>query len=143
MVDKNIIASRIEAIEKHQGRLGVYMQKPRQEFLSDLNAQDIVEYNLFQIVNHLIDMIQHIVVDESIGFPESAYDGVELLHGRGIFSDRDCEVLKKMIGLRNIIGHDYIKVNKQTVYDILINGREDIHSILSAITKNFFETANR
>lgn len=138
MVDKNVIANRIETIEKHQARLGIYMQFSRQEFLSDLNAQDIVEYNLFQIVNHLIDVIQHIVVDESIGFPESAYDGVELLHTRGIFSGRDCEVLKKMIGFRNIIGHDYVSVNKQTVYEILTEGPKDIRNILSAITKKFF-----
>jgi hypothetical protein len=44
MVDKNIIAGRIEAIEKHQARLGALAQKSMQEFLSDLNAQDIVEY---------------------------------------------------------------------------------------------------
>ena len=111
MVDKNVITSRIEAIEKHLLRLDAYKKFSREELLADLNAQDIVEYNLFQIVNHLIDMVQHIAVDENFGFPESAYDGVELLHDRTILSDTDCEVLKKMIGFRNIIGHDYVKVN--------------------------------
>lgn len=138
MVDKNVIASRIEAIEKHQARLATYTQTSGQEFLSDLNIQDIVEYNLFQIINHLIDMIQHIVVDENLGFPENAYDGVKLLRDRGVFSEKDSEILKKMIGFRNIIGHDYIGVNKQTVYEILIKGPDDIRNILSAITKNFF-----
>jgi uncharacterized protein YutE (UPF0331/DUF86 family) len=138
MVDKNIITSRIEAIEKHQARLSAYTQRSMHEFLSDLNAQDIVEYNLFQIINHLIDMIQHVVVDENLGFPESAYDAAEFLRNRGVFSEKDCEVLKKMIGFRNVIGHDYISVNKQMVYDILTKGQEDIRIILSAITRNFF-----
>lgn len=138
MVDKNIITSRIEAIEKHLLRLGAYTRLSREQFLSDLDAQDIVEYNLFQIVNHLIDMVQHITVDENFGFPESAYDGVELLHGRTIFSDKDCEVLKKMIGFRNIVGHDYVKVSKETVYNILTKEPEDIRNILSAITKKLF-----
>ena len=138
MVDKNVIVCRIETIEKHLDRLGAYTRLSREEFLSDLNAQDIVEYNLFQIVNHLIDIVQHIAVDENFGFPESAYDGVELLHGRTIFSDKDCEVLKKMIGFRNIIGHDYVKVSKETVYGILIKGPEDIGKIVSAIAKKFF-----
>jgi uncharacterized protein YutE (UPF0331/DUF86 family) len=138
MVDKNVITSRIEAIEKHQARLAIYMQKSRQEFLSDLNAQDIAEYNLFQIINHLIDMIQHVVVDENLGFPESAYDAAELLRDRGVFSVKDCEALKKMIGFRNVIGHDYISVNKETVYDILTKGQDYIRVILSAITKHFF-----
>jgi uncharacterized protein YutE (UPF0331/DUF86 family) len=138
MVDKNVITSRIEAIEKHLLRLNTYMRLSKEEFLADFDAQDIVEYNLFQIVNHLIDIVQHIAVDENFGFPESAYDGVELLHDKTIFSDKDCEVLKKMIGFRNIIGHDYVKVSKETVYNILTKEPDDIRNILSAITKNFF-----
>jgi uncharacterized protein YutE (UPF0331/DUF86 family) len=138
MVNKNVLTSRIEAIEKHLSRLSTCIQKSRQDFLQNLNAQDIAEYNLFQIVNHLIDLIQHIVVDENLGFPESAYDGVEILHDKGVFTERDCEVLRKMIGFRNIIGHDYIKVNKQIVYEILTKGPEDIRGIISAISARFF-----
>lgn len=135
MVDKNIITSRIEAIEKHLLRLGAYTRLSRKEFLSDLDAQDIVEYNLFQIVNHLIDIAQHIAVDENLGFPENAYDAVELLHNKGYFSDIDCEVFRKMIGLRNIVGHDYIRISKEVVYGILKTGPQDFRNILSAIAK--------
>lgn len=138
MVDKNVIASRIEAIEKYLSRLSTCTQTSRQDFLANLNAQDIVEYNLFQIINHLIDMIQHIVVDEKLGFPESAYDGAAILHDKGIITERDSAVLRKMIGFRNIIGHDYVTLNKQMVYDVLINGPEDIRRIMSAITVRYF-----
>ena len=78
MVDKNIITSRIEAIENHLARISASARMSKQEFLADLDAQDIVEYNLFQIVNHLIDMIQHIVVDENIGFPFNRRNSVRL-----------------------------------------------------------------
>jgi uncharacterized protein YutE (UPF0331/DUF86 family) len=137
MVDKNVIASRIEAIERHLDRVGIHAKKTRQEFLADPDAQDISEYNLFQIVNHLIDIIQHIVVDEKLGFPESAYDAVEILLAKDILSEKESEVLKRMIGFRNIIGHDYIAVNKEVVFDILTNGRKDIKSILSSLTTGF------
>ncbi|HEX2964702.1 MAG TPA: DUF86 domain-containing protein [Syntrophorhabdaceae bacterium] len=138
MVDRNILTASIEAIEKHLLSLSTYAKLSRKDFLSDLNVQDIVEYNLFQIVNHLIDMLQHIVVDENLGFPESAYDAVELLHARGFLSHGESEILRRMIGFRNIVGHDYIDLNKETVHEILTNGQQDINNILSAITKNFF-----
>jgi uncharacterized protein YutE (UPF0331/DUF86 family) len=137
MVDKNVIAGRIEAIEKHLARIGGYARMSRREFLIDLDAQDIVEYNLFQIVNHLIDMIQRIVVDENIGFPGSAYDAAEILRDKGILSENDFTVLKKMIGFRNIIGHDYVSVNKEFIYDTLINGPEDIKNVISAMARRF------
>ncbi len=126
MVDKSVLTSRIEAADRHLARLLPYAQMPEQEFLANLDAQDIVEYNLFQIVNHVIDMIQHIVVDENLGFPESAYDGIEILRGKGIFSEEEHNVLKKMIGFRNIIGHDYISVNKEIVFATLTRGLEDL-----------------
>ena len=137
MVDKSVIASRIEAIEKHLNRIGVHAKKARQEFLSDVDAQDIVEYNLFQIVNHLIDMVQHVVVDEDMGFPDSAYDAVEVLREKDTLSDKESEALRRMLGFRNIVGHDYIALNKQVVFDILTNGPEDIKSILSTIARRF------
>lgn len=138
MVNKSILTSRIEAVEKHLARLIPYTQRSEQEFLRDLDAQDIVEYNLFQIVNHMIDMIQHIVVDESLGFPESAYDGIEILREKGILSETEGDVMKKMIGFRNIIGHDYISVNKETVFRIVTKGLADIRRIISTITTRFF-----
>ena len=137
MVDKNVIAPRIEAIERHLDRISIHAKKTRREFLADPDAQDISEYNLFQIVNHLIDIIQHIVVDEKLGFPDSAYDAVEILLAKDILSEKESEVLKRMIGFRNIIGHDYIAVNKEVVFDILTNGRKDIKSILSSLTTGF------
>ena len=137
MVDKSVIASRIEAIETHLNRIGVHANKTRQEFLADADAQDIVEYNLFQIVNHLIDMVQHVVVDENMGFPDSAYNAVEILREKDMLSDKESEVLRRMIGFRNVIGHGYIALNKQVVFDILTNGPKDIRSILSTITRRF------
>jgi len=139
MVDKNVIAPRIEAIERHLDRISIHAKKTRREFLADPDAQDISEYNLFQIVNHLIDIIQHIVVDEKLGFPDSAYDAVEILLAKDILSEKESEVLKRMIGFWNIIGHDYIAVNKEVVFDILTNGRKDIKSILSSLTTGFLE----
>ncbi|MFH1847036.1 MAG: HepT-like ribonuclease domain-containing protein, partial [Candidatus Omnitrophota bacterium] len=67
MVDKNVIISRVEQIDKHLNRVFVYKNISFEKFQKDLIAQDVVEYNFFQIINHIIDMIEHIVVDEDYG----------------------------------------------------------------------------
>ncbi|MFH1846375.1 MAG: HepT-like ribonuclease domain-containing protein, partial [Candidatus Omnitrophota bacterium] len=67
MVDKNVIISRVEQIDKHLNRIFVYKNISFEKFQKDLIAQDVVEYNFFQIINHIIDMIEHIVVDEDYG----------------------------------------------------------------------------
>lgn len=137
MVDKNVILSRLEQIDKHLEKISPYITLNMEDFLKDEKAQDIVEYNLFQIVNHLIDIVQHVVVDEDYGLPQSNYDASYLLYDKGIFDNDDLELIKKMIGFRNIVGHDYLILKKEVVYSILVKGKEDIKRILSKITKRF------
>jgi uncharacterized protein YutE (UPF0331/DUF86 family) len=137
VVDKNVIVGRAQQIEGHLAKIAPYMSLSLKKFLDDPVAQDIVEYNLFQIVNHLIDMVQHIVVDEGYGFPDSAYEAAEILRKKGILKQAEVEVFKKMIGFRNVVGHDYISINKRTVHTVLTRGQEDIRALLSRIVKNF------
>ncbi|MCG2711820.1 MAG: hypothetical protein L6416_05810 [Candidatus Omnitrophica bacterium] len=49
MVDKNVITSRIEQIDKHLKRIIPYSKMPCDDFLKDIGAQDIVEYNLLEL----------------------------------------------------------------------------------------------
>jgi uncharacterized protein YutE (UPF0331/DUF86 family) len=137
VVDKNVIAGRAQQIEGHLARIAPYVSLPLKKFLNDPVAQDIVEYNLFQSVNHLIDMVQHIVVDEGYGFPDSAYEAAEMLRKKGILKEAEVEVFKKMIGFRNVVGHDYISINKRTVHTILTRGQKDLRALLSRIVKKF------
>ena len=51
MLDKNLLVTRIEQIDKHLERISLFSELSYEEFLNDINTQDIVEYNLFQIIN--------------------------------------------------------------------------------------------
>lgn len=135
MVDKNILVGRVEQIEKHLRKIAAYRRMSLGEFLRDEKTQDIVEYNLFQIVNHFIDIIQHIVVDEEYGFPQTAYEAAQILADKKILTAKDLEIFKNMIGFRNVVGHDYIEINKKTVYYILTAGEKEIKRVLSRIVE--------
>lgn len=119
MVNPSVITKRVEQIEKHLERIRPFASLSHEAFLNDNVAQDVVEYNLFQIVNHLIDIFQHTVVDEEYGFPETAYEAAQILSDKGILSKEDVEIFKQMVGFRNVVGHDYIHVDKEIVYRIL------------------------
>jgi uncharacterized protein YutE (UPF0331/DUF86 family) len=137
VVDKNVIGSRAQQIEGHLVKVAPYVSLSLKQFLDDPVAQDIVEYNLFQIVNHLIDMVQHIVVDEGYGLPDNAYEAAEILSKRGILSEAEVTTFKQMVGFRNVVGHDYISINKRTVYSVLTKGQKDIRALLSKIVEKF------
>jgi len=133
MVNPGIILKRVEQIEKHLERMRSFASLSHEAFLDNSVAQDVVEYNLFQMVNHLIDIFQHTVVDEGYGFPETAYEAAEILFKKGILSPEDVMLFKQIIGFRNMVGHDYINIDKEVVYQILTHGEKDIHALLTRI----------
>ncbi len=137
MVNKNILTSRIAEIKIHLQRIKVYEKLTYEEFIENRDIQDIVEYNLFQIINHLINICEHIVVDENMGFPQTAYDAGEFLKKKDIWDGKDLDVFRKMIGFRNVLGHDYIDLDKKKVYEALTKGSEDIEGILKKIIGRF------
>lgn len=137
MVNKDILTTRVELVNSHLDRILPYDNLSYKDFLKDVTIQDIVEYNLFQTVNHLINIIEHIVVDEEYGLPKTAYEAAVILKDKDILNKDDLDVLKKMIGFRNVVGHDYIKLNKEVVYAILTQGKGDIPKILFKITEKF------
>lgn len=137
MVDKNVIVSRAEQIDRQLLKIDKYKKITFDEFIKDSVIQDVVEYNIFQITNHIIDISQHIVVDEDYGIPQTSYDAVQILFDKNVFSVEDKNILKKMIGFRNVIGHDYLNIDKQVVYSILTKGIKDIKEILSKLTEKF------
>ena len=137
MIDRLVLTRRVEEIEMHLARIEPFARQSLKEFLGDPIAQDVVEYNLFQIVNHLIDIVQHIAVDEDYGYPQTAYEAGHLLFERGVFSEGDQESYKKMVGFRNVVGHDYLPINKNIVYSILAEGRKEIKDLVGKMVKKF------
>ena len=137
MVDPGIITKRVEQIEKHLERIRPFASLSYEAFLKDDLTQDVVEYNLFQIVNHLIDIFQHAVVDEEYGFPETAYEAAQILFKKGVLSQQDVEIFKQMVGFRNVVGHNYINVDKEIVYHILIQGEKDVRALITRIVSRF------
>ena len=42
-----------------------------------------------------------------------------------------------MVGFRNVVGHDYMNIDKKMVYSILTEGTQDIKGLVSKIVKRF------
>ncbi len=137
MVDKYVVISRVEQIDKLLDKISGYNRISYEQFLNDSIIQDVVEYNLFRIVNHIIEIIEHIVVDEDYGIPSSSYEAAQILSEKGIINKRDLGTLKKRIGFRNVVGHEYININKEIVYKILMNNLSSIKTIVSKIVQSF------
>ena len=137
MVDQGILKKKIIQVNGSFTMITRYKALTLEEFLDDAIAQNIVEYNLFIIINQLIDMANHIAVDNGYGQIDVLSDGFKLLNKEKYISDKELETYIKMVGFRNIIAHQYIDLSKEIVYNIMKNGLDDIVKFIKIINKEF------
>jgi len=137
MVDKNLITAKLEFIRKHIERLRPYQVLSLDAFKNDSNAQDIVEYNLFQIMNHLISLAEYVVMDNDLEVPGNAYEAFEKLIEKKLFPENLAVLMRKMIGFRNVIGHEYVSIDKNLVHEILVYKLMDIQTVYAFFAENY------
>jgi len=137
MVKRNVLIRKVEQIERHLAKLKIYQELSCAAFLDHADAQDIITFNLFQAVNNLISMIEHVVVDEGYGLPESASHAAEILVRQKILTARDLQIMCQMAGFRNIIALQYADIDQKKVHAALRCAGKDIRGIVKKLTKRF------
>lgn len=137
MVDRNILVAKITAIEKCLGKVKEKRPASIEEFMLNEDSQDIVLFNLMQAIQGCVDMAAHIVSDEGYGMAGSMNEFFYLLSGRNIISLNLQEKLINAVGFRNLVVHEYAKLDLKQVYDIASHGIKDLEEFVSIIVRRF------
>lgn len=137
MVNIDVIKKRLNQLSVSLNKMERFKDISLDDFLRDDVIQDVVEYNLFIAINMIIDIATHIVVDNNMGNPETLGEAFIILNKEKYLSDDETEVYVNMVGLRNILSHEYININKNIIYNILKNKLVDIKRFIIFIHDNF------
>ncbi|HIJ88417.1 MAG TPA: DUF86 domain-containing protein [Desulfuromonadales bacterium] len=137
MVDRNILVAKVTTIEKCINKVKEKRSASIDEFMVDEDSQDIVLFNLMQAIQGCVDMAAHIVSDEGYGMAGSMNDFFCLLRGRNIISVDLQEKLISAVGFRNLVVHEYAKLDLNQVYDIATHGIGDLEEFVSIVVRRF------
>lgn len=135
MVDKSIISEKMSHINRCMERLQEKRVISKEEFLKDIDTQDIVLHNLQLSIQGCIDIASHIISDEGWSFPATMGGLFDILKEKNVISEKNADILKKMVNFRNIIIHEYDEIDLEKVYDIFKNRLSDITAYLKEIIK--------
>lgn len=77
-----------------------------------------LRYGLFESIQIIIDLACHIVAEKNLGTPKNYSDCISLLISNNFIKDDLGKNLINMVGLRNLLVHDYgiIDVNRLFEY---------------------------
>ena len=104
-------------------------------FLRDLDRQESVAFNMHLAIQNCMDIAAHIISEEGMGLPSSAGDMFFLLHENGYLSAELAERMVKAVGFRNLLVHEYEKINLQRLHQAAEKNVDELMLFLSSIFK--------
>ena len=137
MVRRDIVERKLCQIEKSLTKINSFRSLSYAEFVGHPVARDVVEYNLFIIINCMIDIVNHLVADDGLGEIDLLSDGFRILADHGYWSKEQTVLYTKMVAFRNMIAHQYADISAEVVYDIFQHKLEDIGTFKSQISDKF------
>lgn len=135
MVDPDLIMAKASSIMKHLNRVKEKSATDLQTFIKDIDRQESILFNLQMAIQNCIDIAAHIISDEGLGVPGSSNEMFYLLEENGYIDHELTEEMVKAVGFRNLIAHEYGKIELRQVFKIAQENIEDLNDYLQAIIK--------
>lgn len=131
MVDRDLIIAKAGSIKKHLRRVAEKSGEDLGDFLTDIDGQEIISYNLYLAIENCTDLAAHIISEEGLGVPGSASEMFYLLEDNGYLDRQLTEKMIKAVGLRNLIVHEYSKIDLKRLFAIIKNDIKDIDEFVT------------
>lgn len=131
----DVLLNKAATIERCVARAREEYHRDPLGFAHDFTRQDAAILNIQRACEAALDMGQHLVRRERLGLPQSARDVFELL-AQGQWIDHPlAELLKKMVGFRNIAVHDYQSLQLPITVSIITSHLEEFLAYSQALLK--------
>jgi len=134
MTNISIVENKISHLQKYLRILKRYQKKYTQEQIEkDVDIRGMVERYLYLTCQSAIDLADVVIAFKGFRKPTTLSESFYILNEEEIISDNLTEKMVKMTGFRNVIAHDYIKINYDIVYDVLQNRLKDFEDLIKQI----------
>lgn len=135
VIQNNIIFNKITIIEQCLRRVKEkYSGEPRD--LEYIDNQDIIVLNLQRVCQAAIDLGNHICASKGLGLPQDSADIFKLLSQKNFIDESVVEKMRKMVGFRNIIVHNYQELELAILQSILDRHLTDFTNFTDQILKS-------
>ncbi len=135
LVDKDLILAKAGSVKSHLNRVIEKRNVDLESFIKDIDRQESILFNIQTAVQNCIDIAAHIISEESFGVPGSTTEMLYILGKNGYLDNDLTQKMVKAVGFRNLIVHEYGKIELEQAYEIAQNDINDLNEYLKAIFK--------
>ena len=133
MIDKLLIEKKLQELNRCLKELEDSKNISWDEFYSSLGTQWMICHGLQLSIQILIDIGNHILAAVGENQIEDYVDIIDKLGGRNIIPSEFSKAIRGMAGLRNILVHEYARLDLRKIYDILQNRLDDFYNFINYI----------
>lgn len=135
MVKRQVVLTRISKLNEYIKFLYRIKEYSKGEYLNDPMIYGSTERFLHLAIECVIDIANHIIADMRYRKPDSNKEIFEILFENKIINSNLKISLCNMAGFRNILVHDYVKLDREIVYDIIKNNLKDIEDFRDIVVE--------
>lgn len=135
MSNLKVIENKISTARKYLKILQRYKKYSRKKIEDDIDIKGALERYLYLAIQSTIDLSEAIIAYKDLRKPTTMTDAFYILNEEGLIPHELTRELIKMVGFRNIIAHDYEKIDYDIVMDVLNNKLKDIEVFLKNISE--------
>ena len=117
----NRINDKIEEIERYLQELSEIMPHNFEEYKFDFKTSAACERYSEKIIGAIIDAAFLIIKENKLKIPEEEKQSLDILFEESIISNKLKERLKDDKGMRNILAHEYGKIDDKIVFESIKN----------------------
>ncbi len=133
MTDADLVAKKLAEIETYVRELRT-LGRP-EAIKTDVREERFIAHTLQLAIQSALDVASHIVSDERLGEPRENRELFELLARDGWIVPESAGNLGRMAGFRNLLVHDYAKIDSEIVVDVVANRLGDLLEFVEAVRR--------
>jgi uncharacterized protein YutE (UPF0331/DUF86 family) len=119
LVDETLILRKLSDLETYLKQISSFKNTNVAEYRNDWKLQRIVERTLQMMIETCVDISGHIISERDFRVPTTYTDTFHVLYEEGILNAGLFNSLKNMVKFRNVVVHDYDKIDPEIVVGIL------------------------
>ncbi|MBI3583321.1 MAG: DUF86 domain-containing protein [Nitrospinae bacterium] len=133
MTSLAVIENKVSAVKRYLKILRRYKKYSREDIEGNIDTRGAVERYLYLVSQASIDLAEAVIAYKDFRKPATMSESFYILNEEDIISDRITEKMVRMVGFRNIMAHDYEKVNYDIVYEVLQKRLKDIEEFIKKV----------
>jgi len=135
VVDRELILRKLTDLEQYITQVEEFRGITPEEYRRDWKTQRIVERTLQIAIEACADVANHIIADRNLRMPSTYAEAFEVLAEADILTAAQREAMVRMSGFRNLIVHEYARIEPAMVVRVLRERLGDFGAFRAAILR--------